>query len=141
MSKLVEQLKIHEGVRTHAYLCSESKITCGVGRNLDSDGDIGLSEDEIDFLLNNDIKRCRQELEFHFDWFKELDDVRQDAMINLCFNIGITSLKKFSKALAAMNVHDYETAATEFLDSRWASQVGTRALDVTDMIRTGEYSE
>ena len=141
MSKLVEQLKIHEGVRTHAYLCSESKITCGVGRNLDSDGGIGLSEDEIDFLLNNDIKRCRQELEFHFDWLKELDDVRQDAMINLCFNIGITSLKKFSKALAAMNVHDYETAATEFLDSRWASQVGTRALDVTDMIRTGEYSE
>ena len=141
MIKLVEQLKIHEGVRTHAYLCSESKITCGVGRNLDSDGGIGLSEDEIDFLLNNDIKRCRQELEFHFDWFKELDDVRQDAMINLCFNIGITSLKKFSKALAAMNVHDYETAAAEFLDSRWASQVGTRALDVTDMIRTGEYSE
>ena len=141
MSKRVEQLKIHEGVRTHAYLCSESKITCGVGRNLDSDGGIGLSEDEIDFLLNNDIKRCRQELEFHFDWFKELDDVRQDAMINLCFNIGITSLKKFSKALAAMNVHDYETAAAEFLDSRWASQVGTRALDVTDMIRTGEYSE
>ena len=141
MSKLVEQLKIHEGVRTHAYLCSESKITCGVGRNLDSDGGIGLSEDEIDFLLNNDIKRCRQELECHFDWFKELDDVRQDAMINLCFNIGITSLKKFSKALAAMNVHDYETAAAEFLDSRWASQVGTRALDVTDMIRTGEYSE
>ena len=141
MSKLVEQLKIHEGVRTHAYLCSESKITCGVGRNLDSDGGIGLSEDEIDFLLNNDIKRCRHELEFHFDWVKELDDVRQDAMINLCFNIGITSLKKFSKALAAMNVHDYETAAAEFLDSRWASQVGTRALDVTDMIRTGEYSE
>lgn len=141
MSRLIEQLKIHEGVRTHAYLCSENKITVGVGRNLDSNGGIGLSEDEIDYLLSNDIKRCRDELDFNFDWFKELDEVRQDAMINLCFNIGITSLRKFSKAIAAMNVHDYETAAMEFLDSRWASQVGTRALDVTDMIRTGDYNE
>ena len=141
MSKLIEQLKIHEGVRTHAYLCSENKITVGVGRNLDSNGGIGLSEDEIDYLLSNDIKRCRDELEFNFDWFKELDEVRQDAMINLCFNIGITSLRKFSKAIAAMNVHDYEAAAMEFLDSRWANQVGTRSLDVTDMIRTGDYNE
>ena len=141
MSKLVEQLRRHEGVKSHAYLCSENKITVGVGRNLDSDGGIGLSDDEIDYLLINDIKRCRHELEYSFDWFKELDEVRQDAMINLCFNIGITSLRKFYKAIAAMNVHDYETAAMEFLDSRWANQVGTRALDVTDMIRTGDYNE
>ena len=64
-----------------------------------------------------------------------------DAIINLNFNVGITTLKKFKKAIAAMNLHDYDTAAMEFLDSRWASQVGTRALDVTDMIRTGEYNE
>ena len=69
MSKLIEQLKIHEGVRTHAYLCSENKITVGVGRNLDSNGGIGLSEDEIDYLLSNDIKRCRDELEFNFVYF------------------------------------------------------------------------
>jgi lysozyme len=140
MSKLIEQLRIHEGVREKVYLCSAGYETIGVGRNISESG-LGLSSDEIDYLLTNDIKRCQQELDFNFDWFKELDDVRRDAMINLCFNIGVTSLKKFSKAIAAMNVHDYETAAMEFLDSRWASQVGTRALDVTDMIRTGDYNE
>jgi|TARA_R110002012_G_scaffold100348_3_gene238982 lysozyme len=140
MSKLIEQLKIHEGVREKVYLCSAGYETIGVGRNISESG-LGLSNDEIDYLLSNDIKRCQQELEFNFDWFKELDEVRRDAMINLCFNIGVTSLKKFSKAIAAMNVHDYETASMEFLDSRWASQVGTRALDVTDMIRTGDYNE
>lgn len=140
MSRLIEQLRIHEGVREKVYLCSAGYETIGVGRNISESG-LGLSSDEIDYLLSNDIKRCQQELEFNFDWFKELDDVRRDAMINLCFNIGVTSLKKFSKAIAAMNVHDYETAAMEFLDSRWASQVGTRALDVTDMIRTGDYNE
>lgn len=140
MSRLIEQLRIHEGVREKVYLCSAGYETIGVGRNISESG-LGLSSDEIDYLLSNDIKRCQQEMEFNFDWFKELDDVRRDAMINLCFNIGVTSLKKFSKAIAAMNVHDYETAAMEFLDSRWASQVGTRALDVTDMIRTGDYNE
>ena len=140
MSKLIEQLKVHEGVRSKVYLCSAGYETIGVGRNISESG-LGLSDDEIDYLLSNDIKRCREELSFNFDWFDELDDVRQDAMINLCFNIGITSLKRFSNALAAMNVHNYEEAATEFLDSRWASQVGTRALDVTDMIRTGEHNE
>ena len=140
MSKLIEQLKVHEGVRSKVYLCSAGYETIGVGRNISESG-LGLSDDEIDYLLSNDIKRCREELSFNFDWFDELDDVRQDAMTNLCFNIGITSLKKFSTALAAMNVHNYEEAATEFLDSRWASQVGARALDVTDMIRTGEYNE
>lgn len=140
MSKLIEQLKVHEGVRSKVYLCSAGYETIGVGRNISESG-LGLSDDEIDYLLSNDIKRCREELSFNFDWFDELDDVRQDAMINLCFNIGITSLKRFSNALAAMNIHNYEEAATEFSDSRWASQVGTRALDVTDMIRTGEYNE
>ena len=140
MSKLVEQLKIHEGVRTHAYLCSESKITCGVGRNLDSDGGIGLSEDEIDCLLQNDIRRCKQEL-VRLPWFPEIDSVRQDALINLCFNLGITRLLGFKNALTAMSVGDYEKAAEEFLDSRWAVQVGTRALDVAHMIRTGEYPD
>mgnify|MGYP003644733235 CR=1 FL=1 len=47
-NKLIEMLKIHEGVETHAYKCSASKITIGVGRNIDPEGGIGLSEDEID---------------------------------------------------------------------------------------------
>ena len=55
--KLVEMLKVHEGVETHAYKCSASKITVGVGRNIDPEGGIGLSDDEVDYLLQNDIDR------------------------------------------------------------------------------------
>jgi lysozyme len=139
MKQLLDQLRLHEGVRTHAYKCSANMITVGVGRNLDENGGIGLSDDEINMLLENDIERCSAELSFNFDWFNELDDVRQHAIINLCFNLGITRLRKFIKAVAAMNVHAYEVAAEEFLDSAWARQVGQRSLDVTYMIRTGKY--
>lgn len=140
MSKLIEQLKRHEGVRSHAYLCSNGKITAGVGRNLDEDGGIGLSVTEIEFLLSNDIERCRLELQA-FSWFTDLDPVRQDALINMCFNLGMTRLLGFKNALACMAEGNYEQAAVEFLDSLWAAQVGNRADEVAEMIRTGRYPE
>ena len=138
MSKLSDQLRIHEGVRSHAYKCSANMITVGVGRNIDENGGIGLSDDEIDYLLENDIKRCKQEL-IRYSWFPDLDSVRQDAIVNLCFNLGLTRLMGFQNAMGAMAVGDYEKAADEFLDSRWAKQVGQRSLDVAHMIRAGEY--
>ena len=140
MSKLSDQLRIHEGVRSHAYKCSANMITVGVGRNIDENGGLGLSDDEIDYLLENDIKRCKQEL-ITLPWFSQIDSVRQDALINMCFNLGMTRLLGFKNALTAMSVGDYDTAADEFMDSRWATQVGYRAEDVCTMIRTGNYPE
>ena len=140
MSKLIEQIKRHEGVRTHAYLCTDGKITAGVGRTLAEDGGIGLSVTEIEFLLSNYSERCRLELQA-FSWFTDLDPVRQDALINMCFNLGMTRLLGFKNALACMAEGNYEQAAVEFLDSLWAAQVGNRADEVAEMIRTGRYPE
>ena len=140
MSKLSDQLRIHEGVRSHAYKCSANMITVGVGRNIDENGGLGLSDDEIDYLLENDIRRCKQEL-ITLPWFSQIDSVRQDALINMCFNLGMTRLLGFKNALTAMSVGDYDLAADEFMDSRWAKQVGYRAEEVSTMIRTGSYPE
>tara|TARA_R100000655_G_scaffold31580_1_gene63199 strand:+ start:157 stop:582 length:426 start_codon:yes stop_codon:yes gene_type:complete len=137
--RLIEQLRIHEGVETHAYECTAGKITVGVGRNIDPDGGLGLSEGEINFLLQNDIYRSRKELSESFSWFDDLDEVRQDGMCNLHFNLGLTRLRGFKKALHFMESGDFLLASEEFLDSRWAEQVGNRADDVAQMIATGEY--
>ena len=137
--KLIEMLKIHEGVETHAYKCSASKITIGVGRNIDPEGGIGLSEDEIDYLLQNDIDRIITELDFEYGWFSELNEARQDAMVDISFNLGQTRLRKFQKALTAMAKSDWDTAADEFMDSKWSKQVGNRAKELTEIIRNGKY--
>jgi lysozyme len=137
MSKLSDQLRVHEGVRKHVYLCSAGYETIGVGRNI-ADSGLGLSDDEIDYLLENDITRCRKELET-YSWFSDLDEVRQDALINMCFNLGLSRLANFKNALSSMAIGAYADAAEHFLDSRWASQVGNRAQEVAHMIRTGEY--
>lgn len=137
MSKILEQLKRHEGYRTHFYRCSSGLATIGVGRCIE-EGSLGLSDDEILYLLQNDVARCKREL-LAFSWFMDLDQVRQDAMVNLLFNLGMTRLMGFRNALAAMERSDFQTAADEFMDSRWATQVGNRADEVCEMIRTGRY--
>ena len=138
MNELIEMLRRHEGVRDKVYLCSAGYETIGVGRNISEDG-LGLSEDEINFLLNNDIKRVREELTEEYYWFAGLNDARQDAMIDLSFNLGQTRLRGFVKALEAMSREEFENAADEFMDSRWSELVGDRAVEVTEIIRTGEY--
>ena len=138
MNELIEMLRRHEGVRDKVYLCSAGYETIGVGRNISEDG-LGLSEDEINYLLNNDIKRVREELTEEYYWFAGLNDARQDAMIDLSFNLGQTRLRGFVKALEAMSREEFENAADEFMDSRWSEQVGDRAVEVTEIIRTGEY--
>ena len=141
MDRLIKMLKRHEGVKSHAYQCTAKRWTIGVGRNIDADGGIGLSEEEIDYLLRNDIRRIVNELDSEYPWFKGLDATRKDAMVDISFNLGATRLRGFKKALAAMEVKDYRTAAIEFLDSRWARQVGTRALELVDLIEHGDYAE
>ena len=129
---LIDQLVLHEGVRHKVYTCPAGKLTIGVGRNIE---DLGLSDDEIYYLLKNDIRRCDEELTNAFRFYKDLDSVRKDAMINMAFNIGISRLRGFKMALKLMETKEYSEASMEFLDSLWASQVGQRALDIAHMIK------
>jgi len=135
---LLEMLKRHEGVKSHVYRCSAGYETIGVGRNISKSG-MGLSDDEVDYLLENDIERVIKELSSEYPWFNTLDDVRKDAMIDISFNLGATRLRGFKRALAAMEASDYKTAAKEFLDSKWSRDVKGRATELCYMIEMGSY--
>jgi lysozyme len=111
----------------------------GAGRNVDPQGGLGLSDDEVDYLLQNDIERVIKELSTEYRWFNSLDDVRKDAMIDISFNLGATRLRGFKRALAAMEVADYKMAAKEFLDSKWSRDVKGRATELCYMIEMGSY--
>lgn len=142
-SPLIEMLKRHEGEvkvngRHVAYMCPTGHWTIGIGRNIDPNGGIGLSDEEVDILLENDIIRVVKELSAEYPWFNSLDDVRKNALIDISFSLGATRLRLFKKALAAMEVADYSLAANEFMDSRWAKQVRSRAIELTEMIRNGK---
>jgi lysozyme len=139
MNQLIEMLKRHEGVETHAYKCTANKTTIGVGRNIDPEGGIGLTMPEIEYLLQNDVDRVEAELVGALPWVEHVEWERMDALVNICFNLGLPRFLKFKKAIAAAEDQDWELSADEFLDSRWATQVGQRAVEVTTLLRTGVY--
>lgn len=142
-SLLIDMLKRHEGEvkkngRHVAYMCPAGHWTIGIGRNIDPNGGIGLSDEEVDMLLEGDILRVIKELSAEYPWFDSLDDVRKNALIDIGFNLGATRLRLFKKALSAMEVADYSQSADEFMRSLWAKQVGSRAIELTEMIRNGK---
>ena len=104
MQNLIEMLKRHEGEvvtngRHLIYKCSAGHWTIGIGRNVDVNGGLGLSDEEVDFLLEKDIERVIKELSTEYVWFSDLDDVRKDAMIDISFNLGATRLRKVCLSL------------------------------------------
>ena len=116
------------------YECPAGLYTIGWGRNLE---DRGISEDEAELMLTNDINDSKRELSRHFGFFDDLDEVRQMALVDLHFNMGYNRLSKFKKMLAALTRRDYDTAAIEAIDSAWYRQVGSRAREIVKIIRTG----
>ncbi|SDV49062.1 glycoside hydrolase family protein [Chitinasiproducens palmae] len=135
---LQAELKRDEGVRLKPYKDSLGKLSIGVGRNLD---DVGLSSDEVAFLLTNDIARTETALDRHLPWWRTLDAVRQRVVVNMAFNMGADApgrgLLSFANTIAAIQRGDYSAAAMGMLDSKWASQVGSRAERLANLMRTG----
>jgi len=143
MEQLIKQLKRQEGVKHFAYRDSLGVLTIGCGRNISNSEKhhgLGISDDEIDYMLQNDIERTIKELSREYPWFNDMEEgARRDAIINMHFNLGRARFAGFKKAIGHMEMGDHDQAALEFLDSRWAKQVKGRAIEVTDMIKTGTY--
>ena len=128
-----EQLKRHEGFRSKPYQCSAGKLTIGYGRNLD---DNGITKDEAYQLLLNDVGICSKQLLAEFVWFNKLQSLPRAVLLNMCFNLGISRLRKFKKTLKFFEEYQLSKAADEMLDSKWEKQVGKRAIELSDLLRT-----
>jgi lysozyme len=133
---LKKRLNISEGRKSKVYKDSLGIESIGVGRNLK---DRGLSEREIDFLLENDIDDVITDLDRSLPWWRKLDPVRQSVIADMCFNLGINKLKGFVNTLRMVQYGDYVGAADGMLKSLWASQVKGRATDLARMMKTGSY--
>ena len=137
MHTLKDMLIRHEGERLKVYMCPAGKPTIGVGRNLE---DRGISHVESDFLLDNDIEAFTANLTKRLFWFKDLDSVRQAVLVDMAFNMGVAGLMAFKKTLKAIENGKWTEASRQMLDSRWATQVGSRATELAEMMRTGRWA-
>ena len=91
---------------------------------------------EIDQFFNNDADYFFHQLSITYHWYPYLDTPRQIALIDLSF-AGMKTFAGFRNMIAALEDKNYAQAANEILNSRYAKEVGRRATDLADIIRTG----
>lgn len=136
VDKLYQELRRDEAERTKPYVDSVGKVSIGVGRNLD---DVGVRPDEIQLMLKNDVADVIYDLDTRYPWWRKMTTARQNALANMCFNLGIVRLSGFKNMLALLALGKYDQAAAEALNSKWAGQVGDRAKRIAELFRKGTY--
>ena len=153
---LIEKLIVAEGLRLQVYKDTLGIDTIGIGRNLE---DRGISKEELDwmdypsidhvyewgiteadavYLATIDVQIGEEELVRAHPCVDRLDAVRQLVLVDMAFNMGVPRLGKFKKMWAAIHENNFEEAAKEMLDSRWANQVKSRATKLAHAMHTGE---
>ncbi len=143
-ARLLEELMLDEGVIHEIYNDHLGYPTFGVGHLItEKDEEHGkplgtpVSEERVTECLNADVDIVCAELDKNMEWWRGLNDTRQRVMANMCFNLGYPRLSKFKKFLAAVQEEDWETAAVEMMDSKWATQVGDRAVRLREKMLNG----
>jgi len=133
---ILDNLKIEEGYRTRPYVCTAGYLTIGYGRNIDQAG-LGISEEEAAYLLKNDVIRTIDEVRRKYPWFDDLSKAAREVTVELAFQLGAPRLALFKKMLAGLQAHDYDAAASELLDSKFARQVPARANRLFERLKAG----
>ena len=152
----MEKLIAHEGLRLQVYEDSLGIATIGIGRNLEDRGitpeelewmdipnmaivhTMGITEADAMYLAQHDVQIVEEELLRSHPCVENLDAVRQLVLVDMAFNMGVPRLGKFKKMWAAIHKNNFEEAAKEMLDSRWANQVKSRSTKLAHAMHTGE---
>jgi lysozyme len=156
INEFIKMVAKHEGIVLEPYKDSLGISTIGIGRNLEdrgiTDGELeyigktmeevlekGLTEEEAYYLCMNDIAIVEKELLDRKPIVNQLNDVRQMVLVDMAFNMGVPRLMKFKNMWMAIEKVNYPLACEEMIDSRWANQVGSRAMKLSLAMKNGEW--
>ena len=135
MDRLLQSVKKHEGYRNKVYLDTLGKRTVGVGHLCVEDFWEDDKEYDEEFLMNilkDDLKNAIEGAERLLKDCPVLDDLAKEIIIEMVFQLGETGVSKFKNMLKALeDGPDYQTAAIEMLDSKWAKQTPNRAASMS----------
>lgn len=138
---LLDDIKGDEGFRLHAYpdpLTHAEPWTIGYGH---TGADVGpntvWTQAQADAALAADVAHVIRQLDAQAPWWRNLNDARQDVLVNMAFNMGVPGLLKFHHAIADMQQGQFGSAGNDLLDSEWAHQVHGRATRLASQMASG----
>lgn len=155
--RLLERIKKHEGYKRDPYKDTVDKWTVGYGRNLEDNPlsleevlalfnrtefkNTGMADNFFEDLLVADIRKHTEELKDKLAIFPMCDQDEQTVLIDMAFNLGVPTLLSFKGMLHAIDNDDKVEAAVELLDSKYAEQVKTRAVDNAKLLAGSGFQE
>ena len=141
IAKLRADLEADEGIKHETYMCSENKLTFGVGHLvLKSDPEYSqpvgtpVSPERVTECFNADIQTTIEDCRIIFRDFDGFPEEAQLCLANMCYQLGRPSLSKFVKSVGYANEHMWSELSEEILDSRWARQTPNRAKRISERL-------
>ena len=114
-------------------------LAIGIGHDLTANG---LPPYLINMLFDHDSRIAGQAVRDQLgDGPPNPATPRWCALVDLAFNVGHEGFAGFKKMIAAVKREDWDTAADEMLDSKWATQVPARARLDAQLLRTNRWPE
>ena len=132
MDDLLKRIKHHEGFRSKVYKCTEGFDTIGYGFAVK---DLELDEDIAEEILLRKVESLIVRVRKKFNWLDSVPPAVQGVIVEMSYQMGVSGVSKFKKALHAMQMFQWKLAADELLDSRWAKQTPNRAKELSNIIR------
>lgn len=145
VAQITQELRADEGVRLRPYddatgstihvLPTGGNLTIGIGRNLSARG---LSDKEVDFLLQNDLWLCYQAARQVFPDFDTYSQNRRAALLGLLFNMGPGTFVTFKNTIKSIREQRWADAADNLMLSKWYQQIQPSRRDrIVKQIREG----
>lgn len=155
LAKLTQSAAFDEGDKPTPYLDTRGLWTVGIGRCLEKNplttgqwkwlldnkaASFTLTEIGSQYLFSLDIADAQRQLKNRCDFWGRLDDVTQNILIEMCFQLGIDHLLAFNKMFAALRINDLKEAGKQGLDSVWAKEDSPkRAQHLMDCLQRGVF--
>ena len=129
---LLDNIKESEGFRSTVYKCTAGHDTIGYGFAIK---DLHLTKDDCDIILERKIAELKIRVNNKFPFLADLPEEVQDVVIECCYQLGVSGFSNFKKTIEYLMQKDFENAAIEMLDSRWAKQTPNRAKKLSDIVK------
>lgn len=147
-NEVVRLIQLEEGCRLESYKDSQGVWTIGWGYNLEAHGydkaeaaSTVWTKDQADAALSDEINAVTAEIDRRWPKWRELDEVRQAAIVSSVYQLGAPGASYFLATIAAIKALDWDKAAAQMLKSKWATQTPRRVQRNAEMIRTGLWPQ
>lgn len=134
--ELVNSIKASEGFRAKPYYDTEGHLTIGYGQLI---AELVVSKELAEEWLKQAVRKVEVELEKDKRFQAITNQARKDVLVEMGYNLGVAGLMKFTQTWQAIEAKDWDKAALNMLNSKWAKQVKGRAIRLASQMRDGVY--